>query len=332
MRGTQNVDSAVPSVLGIIPAHAGNTGSPSARQTWNRDHPRACGEHDLVNRHRLGHLGSSPRMRGTLSATEGDRANLGIIPAHAGNTGSWTISPQPKWDHPRACGEHAGEEAPQFVHEGSSPRMRGTPSRPLRASCRRGIIPAHAGNTQTVLDMNGKDGDHPRACGEHTTIITPLRLRLGDHPRACGEHFDDDSRVIHDVGSSPRMRGTLLAANYVIDCLRIIPAHAGNTGVTFSPTPWSWDHPRACGEHRGHANLRVLSRGSSPRMRGTPGFGVAYNPLRGIIPAHAGNTGWSFLFPFLVGDHPRACGEHIFRFVPGARLLGSSPRMRGTHC
>ena len=49
-----------------------------------------------------------------------------------------------------------------------------------------------------------------------------------------------------------------------------------------------------------------------------------------IIPAHAGNTARESTRHDFHGDHPRACGEHWFRGLPGSIAGGSSPRMRGT--
>ena len=51
----------------------------------------------------------------------------------------------------------------------------------------------------------------------------------------------------------------------------------------------------------------------------------------GIIPAHAGNTPRRSAPPVSCGDHPRACGEHLFVVCATLEHLGSSPRMRGTH-
>ena len=74
-----------------------------------------------------------------------------------------------------------------------------------------------------------------------------------------------------------------------------------------------------------------LGKGSSPRMRGTPHEQSLAPQVRGIIPAHAGNT-----YPLVVvrddgGDHPRACGEHQPGRDADDAIKGSSPRMRGTH-
>ena len=74
-----------------------------------------------------------------------------------------------------------------------------------------------------------------------------------------------------------------------------------------------------------------MSKGSSPRLRGTLPPAARGLPQRGIIPALAGNTSKRSSHSLRPWDHPRACGEH-----PGApnvegRRLGSSPRLRGTH-
>ena len=71
---------------GIIPAHAGNTTAAAKPNTCDRDHPRACGEHRLIDSSRIGLSGSSPRMRGTPPIIPKFDVHEGIIPAHAGNT------------------------------------------------------------------------------------------------------------------------------------------------------------------------------------------------------------------------------------------------------
>ena len=86
--------------------------------------------------------------------------------------------------------------------------MRGTLLVMLAVSVAMGIIPAYAGNTN---DRN-------------------LTLSAcGDHPRVCGEHgWMNPSRGVV-LGSSPRMRGTLVRHLYGLCDGGIIPAYAGNT-------------------------------------------------------------------------------------------------------
>ena len=200
-------------------------------------------------------------------------------------------------DYPRACGEHAATS-------------NGTPRR-------RGITPAHAGNTVSVSGRSGDLQDHPRACGEHSSC----------HP----------AKSPVKLGSPPRMRGTRSPCRAAVATCRITPAHAGNTSGSGAPrTSSPQDHPRACGEHfsctwhskpvlmhgitPAHAgNTRPDQgrphhlQGSPPRMRGTP------------VP-HCGTSMRHF------EDHPRACGEHTgyCQLTATAHVKGSPPRMRGT--
>ena len=133
---------------GIIPAYAGNTSPMKSRVRPRRDHPRVCGEHDMMVIGSLEDLGSSPRMRGTQNSTRSSRPTSGIIPAYAGNT-------------VRRAGHSYGRR-------GSSPRMRGTPDTVHQSAIELGIIPAYAGNTWRCLQYDIQPRDHPRVCGEHT--------------------------------------------------------------------------------------------------------------------------------------------------------------------
>ena len=296
MRGTPWPFAVFRRAPGIIPAHAGNTGTTTGKPARTRDHPRACGEHRRGNRKQ--------------------RRAHGIIPAHAGNTYPYVLPPCSQRDHPRACGEHSERRYCRVTLTGSSPRMRGTRGKIERHALRRGIIPAHAGNTIMMGMASLMSRDHPRACGEHRPISqsgipergssprmrgTPesyrSRSKLSgiipahagntfdtwgiaicprDHPRACGEHLYPPFDRCAPSGSSPRMRGTLLSTHYVAD----------NSG----------DHPRACGEHADEHATGVVAWGSSPRMRGTLLQRERLDIRAGIIPAHAGNTRFATTF------------------------------------
>ena len=50
----------------------------------------------------------------------------------------------------------------------------------------------------------------------------------------------------------------------------------------------------------------------------------------GITPACAGNSDRNLPGKREPWDHPRVCGEQIFRLLPGKALIGSPPRVRGT--
>ena len=65
-------------------------------------------------------------------------------------------------------------------------------------------------------------------------------------------------------------------------------------------------------------------------MRGTPNRTRCEGRRFGIIPAYAGNTVYGKRLRLVGGDHPRVCGEHLYRVLRANRDRGSSPRMRGT--
>ncbi|RYM91470.1 hypothetical protein PG2010B_1367 [Bifidobacterium animalis subsp. lactis] len=72
------------------------------------------------------------------------------------------------------------------------------------------------------------------------------------------------------------------------------------------------------------------TKGSSPRLRGTPVCPPVRSAATGIIPALAGNTRSKVVSSRVARDHPRACGEHYRRLKTQPTAAGSSPRLRGT--
>ena len=152
-------------------------------------------------------------------------------------------------------------------------------------------------------------GSSPRMRG---TRITGGRSRSVNtvHPRACGELTSARAGIaIRD---------------------RFIPAHAGNSSSMICLSKDTTVHPRACGELHLFWMPRMCGFGSSPRMRGTPGFSFSSFDLIRFIPAHAGNSKSYPGTPRSITVHPRACGELRPSRAPSIRYSGSSPRMRGT--
>ena len=107
------------------------------------------------------------------------------------------------------------------------------------------------------------------------------------------------------------MRGKPLLGKRRIGLTRIIPAHAGQTTMSWCITIIPTDHPRACGANIGTEMMRALGNGSSPRMRGKPDCGGHIGRDNRIIPAHAGQTTELTSLKSTVSDHPRACGANF---------------------
>ena len=192
----------------FIPAPAGNTSNPNVVSFVDPVHPRACGEHQKYMKMNISIVGSSPRLRGTLSQKRFDHDYPRFIPAPAGNTVGLFFAAFFNPVHPRACGEHCNLRLYFWRTYGSSPRLRGTLQfAPLLLVGIR-FIPAPAGNTYFASQGHFHATVHPRACGEHSAGI---RTR----------------QVI--PGSSPRLRGTQHSRPGQEAIRRFIPAPAGNT-------------------------------------------------------------------------------------------------------
>ena len=144
----------------------------------------------------------------------------------------------------------------------------------------------------------------------NTLLSRRTGTRLGDHPRIRGEHAGGQAACAGVSGSSPRMRGTRRISRLIATRPR--------------------DHPRVCGEHEIAALAACPRLGSSPRMRGTPRHDINPKEANGIIPAYAGNTCPRPSWRPSNGDHPRVCGEHWINARRNVKIMGSSPRMRGT--
>ena len=86
MRGKQINNFFNIIVLRITPADAGKTGFDQAALMTGMDHPRGCGENDILPSTFKQSLGSPPRMRGKLFISPLYHNYLRITPADAGKT------------------------------------------------------------------------------------------------------------------------------------------------------------------------------------------------------------------------------------------------------
>ena len=248
MRGTRQLWRAVCIDTRFIPAYAGNAADQCRYHRRGAVHPRVCGERGLRGGGSVRSVGSSPRMRGTLSKTTAQVKAARFIPAYAGNAGCAGAAARPRTVHPRVCGERAG------------PALAG------RADLR--FIPAYAGNASPRKTGLGCTSVHPRVCGEregtagtvdslngssprmrgtrgngghggqperfipayagNARLAAPGASGRSVHPRVCGERTRRGRVMPNRFGSSPRMRGTPISNFWLITQSRFIPAYAGN--------------------------------------------------------------------------------------------------------
>ncbi len=148
-RGKLHRSSTRPRVAGLIPAHAGKTHCATPYVRVRLAHPRSRGENSLNERRNSRPLGSSPLTRGKLD--DADRAHRlrRLIPAHAGKTFERYASKGSERAHPRSRGENLKVDLFQAFPPGSSPLTRGKRLTGAGGATGAGLIPAHAGKTQT---------------------------------------------------------------------------------------------------------------------------------------------------------------------------------------
>ena len=153
-------------------------------------------------------MGSSPLTRGKPLDYGCDRHLMGLIPAHAGKTGSSPGRSAIRRAHPRSRGENvAGARAPG-LEDGSSPLTRGKQGDRSGLQRRVGLIPAHAGKTETTPTTGPAAWAHPRSRGENSPQTSVRVTSPGSSPLTRGKH---DDGIADHVG------------------IGLIPAHAGKT-------------------------------------------------------------------------------------------------------
>ena len=171
-----------------------------------------------------------------------------------------------------------------------------------------GITPACAGKRHCPRFRPGKTRDHPRVCGEKSSLMQMDVGPLGSPPRMRGK---EKGRRTHKVKSG------------------ITPAYAGKSAYLSPEDTAGRDHPRVCGEKCSTTYYTMPVKGSPPRMRGKAA-GRAVPPwAEGITPAYAGKR--AAAAPEASGhqDHPRVCGEKFDNPKIDNSQLGSPPRVRG---
>ena len=187
--------------------------------------------------------------------------------------------------------------------------MRGTPRRADQTRPHTRFIPVRAGNAPL------------------TRIIRASRTV---HPRACGERWFCHRLSAYPCGSSPCVRGTLLAEARQAYHLRFIPVRAGNASAAIPEKFEPSVHPRACGERPIRCNVNKINSGSSPCVRGTQKKSCRASGRCRFIPVRAGNAAGRGIAVIWRSVHPRACGERDVEPEALKFSEGSSPCVRGT--
>ena len=190
----------------ITPACAGKRTTGWNFRIRKRDHPRVCGEKHSLSFFIYALTGSPPRVRGKAVFGGGVGLDDGITPACAGKSVYEAIFQQLWRDHPRVCGEKPYSSLPYTAPSGSPPRVRGKGIAATCVSRSPGITPACAGKRSPSTTQRSSHGDHPRVCGEKTTICCCCATPLGSPPRVRGKD-GAPADVIAGFGITPACAG-----------------------------------------------------------------------------------------------------------------------------
>ena len=194
-------------------------------------HPRSRGENPLSRAASAAEDGSSPLARGKHRRPARQPRPPGLIPARAGKTCFQRQKSSCRRAHPRSRGENSAAGRPIRTSWCSSPLTRGKLDSKLQLALCPGLIPAHAGKTTSRLG---------RSCSRRA------------HPRSRGENVVGGTQEHSIGGSSPLTRGKPSRGRCTRCCRRLIPAHAGKTGVALLCDIRYRAHPRSRGENQSH--------------------------------------------------------------------------------
>ena len=293
---------------GITPAYAGKSPCRWCSGVGPWDHPRVCGEKQLLGVCKKLFPGSPPRMRGKVFFQGNVFLHNGITPAYAGKSRRKWGERWLRWDHPRVCGEKKLLYSPDLFFRGSPPRMRGKVVQDHHVKGPGGITPAYAGKS-------------PPGCTGFP--------RCRDHPRVCGEKDETAAFISLLRGSPQRMRGKVVLGFPPPLPPGITPAYAGKRDKRIFAGIQCRDHPRVCGEKCRNILPVSLGQGSPPRMRGKATTQSENTVPSGITPAYAGKRSFCASMSEARRDHPRVCGEKEECKGCWVFTAGSPPRMRG---
>ena len=213
-----------------------------------------------------------------------------------------------KGAHPRSRGENELERKTLSDEGGSSPLTRGKLDDEVAGKTVGGLIPAHAGKTQSDVNVENDSQAHPRSRGENHDKAVPDALADGSSPLTRGKRCHPGRRQ-HDFG--------------------LIPTHAGKTKALEVSLRRCGAHPRSRGENTATLIRADDKKGSSPLTRGKRQRRKRpTNPQR-LIPAHAGKTSQCARVGIAGWAHPRSRGENTFICQTSLQSVGSSPLTRG---
>ena len=216
-----------PGVLRFIPTCVGNGARSCSLFISTTVHPHVCGERTCDTVAMVDRTGSSPRVWGTGRNQETPGRRDRFIPTCVGN-GTATASPDETPPvHPHVCGERSSASSIFSAASGSSPRVWGTADQEHTKGYQARFIPTCVGNGARTSPPLTARAVHPHVCGERDKMVQERQL---------------------EIGSSPRVWGTVLRREMRGISIRFIPTCVGNGVEPSGARRYRPVHPHVCGE------------------------------------------------------------------------------------
>jgi hypothetical protein len=268
-RGNHTAQHPPPARPRPIPARAGEPAAISCSMNSTWAYPRSRGGTDpTIN---AGHLltGLSPLARGNHRGEKFGAAELGPIPARAGEPGAPRACGCAFGAYPRSRGGTCLRSWSYRLARGLSPLARGNPSDANIVGVWCGPIPARAGEPASPLLFRCSFGAYPRSRGGTLAGMSKRSARTGLSPLARGNHYmlDSDDCI---KGPIPARAGEPRLANLDAKRAGAYPRSRGGTSATDSSTNLQWGlSPLARGNRRAQP-LPYTSQGPIPARAGEP--------------------------------------------------------------
>ena len=173
-------------MYGPIPAYAGEPRRDPGSSAERGAYPRIRGgTFDIVNtsRHRRG---LSPHTRGNPGDGGLAVAQLGPIPAYAGEPSSMSTCHSTRRAYPRIRGGTGRSTISVLYRSGLSPHTRGNPNDPKTGDFRAGPIPAYAGEPARQATVPLGQRAYPRIRGGTKTTLANTSSGSGLSPHTRG--------------------------------------------------------------------------------------------------------------------------------------------------
>ena len=292
-----------------IPAWAGEPTAAPPPSSSSTVYPRVGGGATHASATRVPNSGLSPRGRGSRRVLVLRLADVGSIPAWAGEPEPGDRVLGPRRVYPRVGGGAWSMLFVMISPAGLSPRGRGSQVGRVRDARPGGSIPAWAGEPI----VNGITG-----------------LPTGVYPRVGGGAGQDWWSEADQRGLSPRGRGSHSVTRTNAPSSGSIPAWAGEPHEGQAGVGKRTVYPRVGGGACERLGVEALVMGLSPRGRGSRGYRPSTPPPPGSIPAWAGEPFQAARPGSASRVYPRVGGGALRVARPEVRDGGLSPRGRGS--